>query len=167
MLLFREPNPQLPRMNRNATVQYGTRAVPSAECVHASASGLVEEALPELIKERGFTDTLKALKKGRLPAPQMMTVHEGVVEELPSGMYDAALKLTEGLSCSAVPNARIAYRQIRSGVPQAQVSPWRLVRSLSRLTAEELVRQLAAAGSECAYSAALRHRTGTLRSIRA
>ncbi len=56
----------------------------------------VEEALPALIKEQGFIDTLKALKRGRLPATPMMTVYEGVVEELPSGRYDAALQTDIG-----------------------------------------------------------------------
>jgi hypothetical protein len=69
---------------------------PSAEMIVRAWRAFLKEAVPELIKERGFTDTLKALNKGRLRAPQMMTVNEGVVEELPCGKYDAALQTDKG-----------------------------------------------------------------------
>jgi len=48
------------------------------------------------IQQEGFTATLKSLKKGRVPASGMMTVVEDVVEERPSGLYDAALQTQEG-----------------------------------------------------------------------
>jgi hypothetical protein len=106
----------------------------------------VEDALPALIKERGFTNTLKALKKGRLRAPQMMTVHEGVVEELPSGKYDAALQTDNGPVV-----LRGAERTDRVSA-DLQLSPPNTSQSLEAIahsrgpTADELVRQLADAG---------------------
>jgi len=108
---------------------------------------IVEEALPELIKERGFTDTLKAWKKGRLPVPQMMTVREGVVEELPSGMYDAALQTDRGpvVLRGAERTDRVSADPQWSPVSTSQ-SLEASVRSRA-LTADELVRQLAAAGA--------------------
>jgi len=106
----------------------------------------VEEALPALIKERGFTDTLKALKKGRLPAPQMMSVHEGVVEELPSGKYDAALQTDRGRV------VLLGAERTDQVLTDLQWSPANTSHSLEitarsdEITADELVRQLADAG---------------------
>ncbi len=51
--------------------------------------------LKAAIKQDGFTSTLKSLQKGTLPV-EMMTVVEGVVQEQPSGLYDAALQTREG-----------------------------------------------------------------------
>jgi hypothetical protein len=105
---------------------------------------LLEEALPELIKERGFTDTLKAYERGRLP-PQMMTVYEGVVEKLPSGNYDAALQTDTGRLV-----LRGAERKERASVdpqwsPAGTEQPWHAGVRSGMLTAGDLVAQLAAA----------------------
>lgn len=64
----------------------------------------IEAALTASMKQQGFTATLKALNKGRFPAVRvltsptsgMMSVLEGVVEELPSGLYNAALQTDKG-----------------------------------------------------------------------
>ncbi|HSW39066.1 MAG TPA: hypothetical protein VLL97_06200 [Acidobacteriota bacterium] len=56
----------------------------------------LDAVVQALIKQGGFTNTLKWLKKGWLPAPGMMTVREGVLEEQPSGLYDAALQTDHG-----------------------------------------------------------------------
>jgi len=105
----------------------------------------LEEALPELIKELGFTDTLKALNRGRLRTSQMMTVNEGVLEKLPSGEYDAALQTDHGplfLHGAKRPDRASAdpqWNSTRTWQPQVGAH------SRAR-TAGELVAQLAAAG---------------------
>lgn len=53
------------------------------------------EMLSRALRERGFPATLKDLKRGRF-AGEIMTVHEGVVEESATGLYDAALQTSKG-----------------------------------------------------------------------
>jgi hypothetical protein len=98
------------------------------------------------MKQVGFTATLKSLNRGRLPAPSMMTVYEGVVEELPSGKFDASLQTDRG---------RLALRDAeRTDRPATdpQLLPSDIAQSPETIahsgepTADELLRQLADAG---------------------
>lgn len=56
----------------------------------------LDEFFKLLIKKQGFTSTLRSLQKGRVPSAPMMTVTEGVLQEQPSGLYDAALQTEHG-----------------------------------------------------------------------
>ncbi len=54
-----------------------------------------EGAVTAAMRE-SFTETLKSLKRGRVPKHSMLTVTEGVLEKLPSGDYDASLHTDQG-----------------------------------------------------------------------
>ncbi len=106
-----------------------------------------EAALTAALKQQGFTATLKSLNKGRLPTGGMMSVHEGVVEELPSGRYDAALQTDKGRV--VLRNAERTDRESTdpqlvssNRSPSYDTSP-----DSSELTAEEILGQLTAAGA--------------------
>jgi hypothetical protein len=99
------------------------------------------------MKLQGFTKTLKDLNKGRLPTGEMMTVHEGVLEELPSGGYDASLHTDKGHYL-----IRSAERADRTAAdPQLIAS--RMSQSCdttvdsAELTADQILRQLSNAGA--------------------
>jgi hypothetical protein len=104
--------------------------------------------LPALIKQQGFTDTLKALTKRRWPAPGMVTVYETTVEELPSGRYDASLHTDRG---------HLLFLGVERSDP-ASADPQLLPTSGSSsleptshsvdFTADQLIRQLAEAGPD-------------------
>jgi hypothetical protein len=53
-------------------------------------------ALTAAMKQEGFPATLKALKRGRLPAGELSSIHGGVAEKKASGLYDAALETDDG-----------------------------------------------------------------------
>jgi hypothetical protein len=56
----------------------------------------ITDALRVAIKRGDFGSTLKPLRKGRVPLPQMMSVYQGVLEKNGSGQYDATLQTDEG-----------------------------------------------------------------------
>ena len=105
-----------------------------------------EAWLAAAMKHPGFTATLKSLNKGHWPASGLMTVCEGFVEELPSGLYDAALQTAQGRVV-----LRNAHRTDRAADPQ--LIPSRSSSSFDagtgpgELTAEQLLRQLTNAGA--------------------
>ena len=96
-----------------------------------------EAVLATALKERGFTATLKSLNKGRLPTGEMKSVVGGVVEELPSGLCNAALETDQGRVV-----LRNALRTDRSADPQL----FDTNTDLGELTADALLRQLSDAG---------------------
>jgi hypothetical protein len=107
-------------------------------------SAFVEASLAKWIKKPGFTPTLKALNKGRVPPPRMMTVHEGVVEELSSGEYDAALQTDKGplFLHGAERTERVSVDPQWS--PAGTGQPWHAGVQAGMLPAGDLVAQLAA-----------------------
>ena len=119
-----------------------------AESTHAETFFRELEAmLMAAMKQQGFTATLKSLNKGRLPTRGMMTVHEGVVEELPSGRYDAALQTDKGRVV-----LRGAERTDRKSTDPQLVSSntsssYEASVNSSELTAEKILGQLTAAGA--------------------
>ena len=119
-----------------------------AESTHAETFFRELEAmLMAAMKQQGFTATLKSLNKGRLPTRGMMTVHEGVVEELPSGRYDAALQTDKGRVV-----LRSAERTDRKSTDPQLVSSntsssYEASVDSSELTAEEILGQLTTAGA--------------------
>lgn len=106
----------------------------------------VENALTTAMKQQGFTATLKSLNKGRLPAPGMMTVYEGVVEELPSGKYAAALQTDRGrLVLRGAERTDHVSTDLQWSPANTRQSLEAVARS-SEITTDTLVRQLADAG---------------------
>jgi hypothetical protein len=116
---------------------------PDSDIILRAFSDIFEKAFATAIKQQGFTDTLKGLKKGRLRAPEMMTVEGGVAEKLPSGKYDAALQTDRGPLL-----LRGAERTDREST-DLQLSPtntdqtFEAITQPSDFTADQLVRQLA------------------------
>ena len=104
------------------------------------------------IEQQGFTATLKSLNKVRLPRSPMMTVIEGVVEEQPSGRYDAAFQTDRGRLV-----LRGAERVDRESVdPQLVPSntglPFQTTSGSGQHVVERLLRELADAGSDAPSS---------------
>jgi len=61
-----------------------------------SSTDIWEIDLAAALKKDGFASTYKALKKGTIPRTGMMTVEDGVVERLTSGLYEIALQTEDG-----------------------------------------------------------------------
>ena len=107
------------------------------------AESLFRELVTAVLKQKGFVPTLKALKK----AGGMLTVQGGVVEELSSGLYDAALQTDKGRVV-----LRNAQRTDRPTDPQliasTKSSSFHAATDSGESTADELLRQLCDAGAD-------------------
>jgi hypothetical protein len=109
---------------------------------------LEDDPFGTAMKLQGFTKTLKSLNKGREPTTgEMMTVHEGVIEELPSGGYDASLHTDKGhvllQSAERADHTAADPQLIASRTSQ----PYDTTVNSSELTADQLLRQLSDAGA--------------------
>jgi len=98
------------------------------------------------MKQQGFSETLKSLKRGRLPAP-MLTVHEGVAEESSPGRFNLALQTDEGPAFFH--NAERADRESTDpqSVPSSTRQPFDATTDSSVRTPDQLLQQLANAGA--------------------
>lgn len=104
----------------------------------------LENALTAAMKLQGFARTLKSLNKGRLPTGAVLTIHDGVIEELPSGLYDAALETDKGRVV-----LRNAERTDRPTDPQLISSKESTSFDATvELTPDQLLQQLSSAGAD-------------------
>ncbi len=122
------------------------RAIEAVEAVSAQEFG---NAVTAAMKQQGFTKILKSLNKGRFPKSAMMTVQEGVVEKLPSGLYDAAFQTDKGRL--VFQNAGAKWKDGESTdlqfVSSSTSSSYEASPASTELTAEEILGQLTAAGA--------------------
>ncbi|MCA9206987.1 MAG: hypothetical protein KDA55_01470 [Planctomycetales bacterium] len=113
----------------------------------------IHDAIAVAVAQQGFPATLKALNKGRLPLREkrsassvgMMTVLDGVIEELPSGLLDAAIQTDRGpvVLRGAQPTDRYSDPQLFdvTASPASDVVP-----DATELSSGELLRQLSEDG---------------------
>ncbi|MCA9155258.1 MAG: hypothetical protein KDA38_10750, partial [Planctomycetales bacterium] len=113
----------------------------------------IHDAIAVAVAQQGFPATLKALNKGRLPLREkrsassvgMMTVLDGVIEELPSGLLDAAIQTDRGpvVLRGAQPTDRYSDPQLFdvTASPASAVVP-----DATELSSGELLRQLSEDG---------------------
>lgn len=106
---------------------------------------LFRELIAAAIKQQGFSSILKSLNKGHLPSGSMLTIYDGVAERQPSGLYDAAIDTDEGPL--VLQNAQRTDRQSADPqvTPSGRSAPPAVAGCLGKLTADQLVHDLAEA----------------------
>ena len=118
----------------------------SSRAIESFVTQEFDDVLTASLQQQGFTATLKSLNKVRIPPYGVMTVLGGVVEELPSGQYDAALDTDEGRVV-----IRSAKRTDRATDPQFVSSRASVLdvatEDSSVLTPDQLLNQLTNAGA--------------------
>lgn len=123
----------------------GTNSI--ARVLEAALTRRLEAAIKAAMKQQGFTATLKSLNKGRLPTGEMMSVREGVVEELPSGKYDAALQTEKGRMVLRGAERTDRHSTDPQLIGSGTSPPFDVTTGYVELTADQLLHRLTNAGA--------------------